>query len=91
MLRAGFTDVFVTGMLIRWISVSARPIAMPAKPAGARRCVAPRITMRNMNVMTISQTSAGRERVAAGRVLAVAVRGEARPTRSKPALPLAMR
>ena len=32
MLRAGFTDVFVTGMLIRWISVSARPIARPAKP-----------------------------------------------------------
>jgi hypothetical protein len=33
-LRAGFTDVLVTGMLIRWISVSARPIARPAKPAG---------------------------------------------------------
>ncbi len=37
-LRAGLTDVLVTGMLIRWISVSARPIASPAKPTGAR-CV----------------------------------------------------
>ena len=35
MLRAGFTDVLVTGMLIKWMSVSPRPIAMPAKPAGA--------------------------------------------------------
>lgn len=25
--RAGFTDVSVTGMVTRWISVSARPIA----------------------------------------------------------------
>ena len=32
--RAGFTDVFVTGMLTRWISVSARPIAIGAKPFG---------------------------------------------------------
>jgi hypothetical protein len=45
-LRAGFTGVFVTGMLIRWISVSARPMARPAKPTGARGCVAPRITKR---------------------------------------------
>ena len=43
MLRAGFTDVLVTGMLIRWISVSARPIAIGAKPAGARLSVAPRM------------------------------------------------
>ena len=36
-LRAGFTEVFVTGMLTRWMRVSASPIAMPAKPTGARR------------------------------------------------------
>ncbi len=30
--RAGFTDVFVTGMLMRWISVSVRPMASAAKP-----------------------------------------------------------
>jgi hypothetical protein len=29
-LLAGFTDVFVTGILIRWIKVSASPIAIPA-------------------------------------------------------------
>jgi hypothetical protein len=29
-LRAGFTEVLVTGMLIRWISVSARPMAIGA-------------------------------------------------------------
>ena len=37
-LRAGFTEVLVTGMLIRWINVRARPIAIGAKPAGARSC-----------------------------------------------------
>ena len=36
-LRAGLTEVLVTGIQIRWISVSARPIAIGAKPAGARR------------------------------------------------------
>jgi hypothetical protein len=34
-LRAGFTDVLVTGMLTRWIITSANPIASGAKPAGA--------------------------------------------------------
>jgi hypothetical protein len=55
-LRAGFTDVFVTGMLIRWISVRARPIGMPAKPCGARRCVDPRMTNTNIAVRTTSAT-----------------------------------
>ena len=27
-LRAGFTEVLVTGMLIKWISTSAKPIAI---------------------------------------------------------------
>ena len=35
-LRAGFTDVFVTGMLIRWIKVRQNPIAKGANPFGAR-------------------------------------------------------
>jgi len=30
-LRAGFTDVLVTGMLIRWIRVRQSPIAIGAK------------------------------------------------------------
>ena len=33
-LRAGFTEVLVTGMLIRWISVRPRPMAIGAKPCG---------------------------------------------------------
>src|SRR5438128_5332650 len=36
---AGLTDVLVIGMLVRWISVRASPIAIGAKPAGARRSV----------------------------------------------------
>lgn len=35
-LRAGLTEVFVTGIEIRWISVRPKPIAIGAKPAGAR-------------------------------------------------------
>src|SRR3546814_769530 len=56
--RAGFTEVLVTGMLIRWIRVSARPMAMPAKPAGARPWVAPMITMRKNAVITTSHRKA---------------------------------
>ena len=40
-LRAGFTEVLDTGMLIKWIKVKAKPIAIGAKPAGAFLCVAP--------------------------------------------------
>jgi hypothetical protein len=36
--------------------VRARPIAMGAKPAGARRSVAPRMTSRKKNVSTTSAT-----------------------------------
>ena len=56
--RAGFTEVLVTGMLIKWIKVSAKPIAMGAKPTGARWWVLPKITTRNIAVITISQASA---------------------------------
>src|SRR5690606_32123432 len=34
-LRAGLTEVFVTGILIRRIKVSENPIAIPARPFGA--------------------------------------------------------
>ena len=56
--RAGFTEVFVTGMLIRWISVSARPMASGARPAGARRSVTPWMTSRKANVSSSSMTMA---------------------------------
>src|SRR6185437_5353160 len=55
-LRAGFTDVLVTGMLIKWINVSTRPIGIGAKPWGTRLSVAPIITNRNAAVNVISQT-----------------------------------
>ena len=53
-----YVVAFVTGTLNRWTSVRARPIAIGAKPAGARRSVAPMMTNRNIAVATISQTSA---------------------------------
>jgi hypothetical protein len=55
MLLAGFTEVLVTGILIRWNSVSASPMAIPANPFGAFSSVAPRMTIRNMKVMTNSR------------------------------------
>ncbi|MCY1312804.1 hypothetical protein D9M70_632590 [compost metagenome] len=55
-LRAGLTEVLVTGIEIRWIRVSARPMAIGASPAGARLSVAPRIIRMNMAVITNSQT-----------------------------------
>ena len=56
--RAGLTEVFVTGMDTRWMRVRQRPMATGAKPAGARRPVAPRMTKRNTKVIAASQTMA---------------------------------
>ena len=58
MLRAGLTDVLVTGMLIRWMRVSPRPIAIGAKPAGARPSVAPRMMSRKKPVSRVSVANA---------------------------------
>jgi hypothetical protein len=58
--RAGLTEVFVTGMLTRWISVRPRPIAIGAKPAGAFPCVEPMMMKRNIIVSTTSVTKAER-------------------------------
>lgn len=57
-LRAGLTDVLVTGMLIRWIRASANPMARGANPAGARPSVAPRMTIRKKAVRTTSAIKA---------------------------------
>jgi len=51
------TEVLVTGMEIRWIKVRARPMAMGARPFGARWSVAPRMISTNMAVITSSQTN----------------------------------
>ena len=53
-LRAGFTEVLVTGMLTRWMRVRPRPIASGAKPAGALPWVAPMMINRNIIVITTS-------------------------------------
>ncbi|MCY1250766.1 hypothetical protein D9M72_644350 [compost metagenome] len=53
-LRAGLTEVLVTGMEIRWIRVRARPMAIGAKPAGARLSVAPMMIRMNIAVITTS-------------------------------------
>ena len=55
-LRAGFTDVLVTGIEIKWMSVSPRPMAIGAKPAGARLWVEPMMMIRKKAVITISVT-----------------------------------
>src|SRR5262245_16200107 len=57
-LRAGFTDVLVTGIETRWINVSASPMASGANPAGALPCVAPMMMNRNMAVITNSVSAA---------------------------------
>src|SRR5712692_1180232 len=56
-LRAGLTEVLVTGIEIRWIKVRPSPIAIGANPAGARRSVAPRMTIKKKNVITTSHTN----------------------------------
>ncbi len=39
--RAGLTDVLLTGIDTRWISVRPKPMAIGAKPAGAVEAVEP--------------------------------------------------
>ena len=48
----------VTGIEIRWMSVSARPIAIGANPAGADFDVTRKMISRNMKVSTNSITKA---------------------------------
>jgi len=50
--RAGLTEVFVTGIEIKWISVKANPIAIGAKPAGTPLPVAPKIMIKKNAVIT---------------------------------------
>src|SRR3954466_6630794 len=60
-LRAGFTEVLVTGIEIRWINVRARPIGMPAKPTAAPFDVVPTMMNTKKKVSRASVTKqAGR-------------------------------
>ncbi len=52
--RAGFTEVLVTGIEIRWMRVRPRPIAIGAKPAGALADVLPKMMIRKAAVRTSS-------------------------------------
>ena len=58
MERAGFTEVPSSGMPTRWITVSTRPIARPAKPGAAARLVTRSTTRTSRKVMTTSTTIA---------------------------------
>ena len=53
-LRAGFTDVLVTGMLTGGSLPAPSPMASGAKPAGALPWVDPMMTNRNIVVITTS-------------------------------------
>ena len=54
MLLAGLTEVFVTGMLIKWTNVKAKPMAKGAKGLGNCGLVTPAITSKNKKVMVTS-------------------------------------
>src|SRR5438105_4026475 len=56
-LRAGLTEVLVTGIETRWIKVRASPIGTTAKPVAARFDVVPMMTNRHTNVITTSSTN----------------------------------
>ena len=77
MLRAGLTEVLVTGIEIRWIRVRHRPIGMPAKPTAAPFDVEPMMTNRKKKVSRTSVSDARAQAVFAGAEIAVAVGGEA--------------
>ena len=53
-LRAGLTEVLVTGIDTRWISVRPRPIGIPANPAAAPLEVQPMMMSRKKNVINTS-------------------------------------
>ena len=75
-LRAGLTEVLVTGIEMRWMRVRARPIGMPAKPAAAPFDVVPMMTKRKKNVITTSVRKQLPRPVFAGAEIAIAIGGE---------------
>ena len=56
--RAGLTDVPSSGMPTRWIAVSIRPIASPAKPRSRGPSVTSSTTNTSRNVKMTSRRSA---------------------------------
>ena len=66
MERAGLTEVLVTGMEIRWMSVSARPMAIGPNPAGRPLRVAPRMIEQESGGQHDLDGQCGPDAVAAG-------------------------
>ena len=58
MLRAGLTEVLVTGIPTKCIRVSTAPMARPANPTGALMSVAPNTVNTRKKVSTISTRKA---------------------------------
>ena len=75
-LPAGLTEVLVTGMLMRWIGVSPRPMAMGAKPLGRVFVRCAQDDEQEKGSKDDFRDEAGEQLIAVGRVLCVAVRGE---------------
>ena len=57
-LRAGLTEVPVTGIVTRWISIRVTPMANPAMALFPNLEVVPKITKMKRKVMTVSITKA---------------------------------
>src|SRR5215212_792095 len=88
MLRAGLTEVLVTGIETKWINVRAKPIGMPAKPTAAPFEVVP--TMMKIK-KKVSSTSVAKQ---AARLYLPGLSSpkpfDAKPPATQPALPEAM-
>jgi hypothetical protein len=56
-LRAGLTEVLVTGIPTKWIKTSTIPIGIPANPTGALISVVPNTVKTRKNVNTTSATN----------------------------------
>jgi hypothetical protein len=80
-LRAGLTDVFVTGIPTRWISTSTIPIGIPTKPTGALISVVPNTVKTRKNVKNHFCDECGRQIVTTGRMSAITISRESRDGR----------
>ena len=74
-------------MLIKWIKVKAKPIAIGAKPVGARLSVAPWIIIKKKAVNTISAITTAVNEKPFGECSPKPFDAKPLATASKPALP----
>ena len=90
MLRAGLTEVFVTGILTRCMIVNPSPIAIGANPAGAFGLVDPKMIIRKKNVITTSDVKAAVNEYPPGECSPYPFDAKP-PSVEKPGAPLAIR